>query len=591
MSRRGKGRRSGRRTNRRAKRSKRARGEPQTPAGAQLEEFSAAADETRVFHRGMLWVLVGAAVLKTLYLIETLRIPFYKDFLLLDSKHYKKTAEMIAAGDWLAGSEAYTLGPLYSYLLALLQGVAGGDTVAIFVMQQILGLASLWLTGWMARACFGARAGIAAAALMALYAPIALMELKVMASSATLFLGLSAAASLLRTREKQWRWRALLPGLLLGLTCLARPNTLLFCPVALLWLAWDGSGPRLEPRRLAAALIAGCGIALAIAPATLRNHAVEGEPILISSQGGITFYQANNPRSVGAFVSLPGFSGTQKTQSQESKALAEKEAGRPLSTAEVSSFWLRKGLRNMRERPGRALQLAAEKFSYWTGSQEFSTEYVLLTERRITRSLWLMPLPFAVLLGFGVAGVRARARNAAGSLLLALFVLVNLATVVLFYFSSRYRLPAVPFLCVFAGAGVAALVDRWRRPGPRRGFWGLTIPAFVVFVLSAIPWHPDYERQAANQFSNIGNEYFYIEHYEDALKSYHVALEHLESKAKLHHNIGVTYKVLGRWPEAVKAFERTLEIDPNHPNTRSHLEESRYRAGQARPDQRGQVSR
>ena len=34
-------------------------------------------------------------------------------------------------------------------------------------------------------------------------------------------------------------------------------------------------------------------------------------------------------------------------------------------------------------------------------------------------------------------------------------------------------------------------------------------------------------------------------------------------------------------------FERTIEIDPNHPKARSHLEESRYRAGQARPDQRG----
>jgi tetratricopeptide (TPR) repeat protein len=263
--------------------------------------------------------------------------------------------------------------------------------------------------------------------------------------------------------------------------------------------------------------------------------------------------------------------------------LAEKEAGRPLSTSEVSSFWFRKGLRNMRENPGRAVQLAAEKFSYWTGSQEFSTEYVLLTERKITRSLWLMPLPFAVLLGFGAAGLRARRRDASGALLVLLFVLLNLLTVMLFYFSSRYRLPAIPFLSVFAGAGIATLAERWSRTTGERGFWQLAVPAVIVFVLSVIPWHPDYERQAANQFYNMGNEYFYVERYDDALASYDRALVHLDAKAKIHHNIGITYKVLGRWPEAVQAFERVIALDPNHPSARAHLDESRYKAAKPRP--------
>jgi len=207
----------------------------------------------------------------------------------------------------------------------------------------------------------------------------------------------------------------------------------------------------------------------------------------------------------------------------------------------------------------------------------------LLTERKITRSLWLMPLPFAVLLGFGAAALGARRRNGAGALLVLLFVLVNLVTVMLFYFSSRYRLPAIPFLCVLAGAGIATLSERSSRPTRERGFWRLAIPAGVVFVLSVIPWHPDYERQAANQFYNLGNEYFYVERYEDALGSYRRALEQLDSKAKVHHNMGVTYKVLGRWPEAVEAFERVVAIEPDHPDARSHLQESRQKAARMRP--------
>ena len=76
---------------------------------------------------------------------------------------------------------------------------------------------------------------------------------------------------------------------------------------------------------------------------------------------------------------------------------------------------------------------------------------VLATERELSPALWLMPVPFGVLLALGVAGLRGRPREGTG--LLGLFVLANLGSVLIFYFSSRYRLPAVPFVCVFAGAG------------------------------------------------------------------------------------------------------------------------------------------
>ena len=72
---------------------------------------------------------------------------------------------------------------------------------------------------------------------------------------------------------------------------------------AALWLLWDGrrlgeEGRRLVAARLPAALILVAGVALAIAPATLRNYLVEGEIIPISSQAGITFYQGNNEKAL-----------------------------------------------------------------------------------------------------------------------------------------------------------------------------------------------------------------------------------------------------------------------------------------------------
>jgi len=529
------------------------------------------------FGRGMVYVLVGAAVLKAVVLLETLSIPLYKDFLLLDSKRYKAMAETIASGDWIAGTEAYSLGPLYAYFLAVLQMLFGGDTLVIYVVQQLLGLASLALTGWLGYRFFGVRAGIAGAVLMALYAPVAMMELKVMASTLAVFLALLGVVALVRVRESGGAAKSVLAGVILGAACLARPNTLLFCPVAVAWLAWPGASARgagvwLDRKRITVAAFAGVGILLGIAPATARNFYVEGEPILISSQGGITFYQANNPLSQGTYVAIPGFTGSQKTQSQESKAIAERETGHALTRSEVGRFWFRKGLRHILDDPLWALSLAAEKGAYWTGSQEFSTEYVLLTERRITRSLWLLPLPFAVLLGFAAIGVRAR-RFDVRAALIAAFIAVNLVSVMIFYFSSRYRLAAVPFLCVFGGAGVSLLVERYRANEALGRWLRLALPGVVVFGLSVIPWFPDYEMQAANQWFNMGNEYFYAKDYENAVRFYRRALRDLDGRAKVHHNLGITYKVLERWPEALREFDRVLEIDPSNEAVLPHREE------------------
>ena len=57
-------------------------------------------------------------------------------------------------------------------------------------------------------------------------------------------------------------------------------------------------------------------------------------------------------------------------------------------------------------------------------------------------------------MGLGLGGPDGR--------LLALFIASNAASVLIFYFSSRYRLPAVPFVAAFAGCGLVELLARFR---------------------------------------------------------------------------------------------------------------------------------
>jgi len=543
------------------------------------------AEENKLFWKGMAFVLPGALLLRTFYLLQTLSIPLYKDFLLLDSEQYKAMGEKIAGGDWIAGTEAYSLAPLYSYFLAALQSLVGTGNVNVFITQQGLGLLSILLTGLIARACFGARAAIAASALIALYAPMALLELKLMASSLALILSLASILLLLRARERRSLVFSLLAGLVLGLTCLARPNTLLFCPFAAFWLMWDGkawseAGRRLEWGRVPSVVLLTLGVLLAISPVTLRNYHLEKELILISSQGGIAFYQANNERSQGTYTKPPGFTGNAASQSSEEKTLAEKEMGHELTRKEVSRFWFGKGLDFISHNPGKALGLVGKKCIRWLGSQELSTEYVLLIERRMTWTLWLMPIPFGLLLALAVAGLRRSGGGDARHALLYLFIFSNFFSMLIFFVSSRYRLPAVPILCAIAGAGLMEIFARYQNPRTKDKLLSWAIPCLAVLLLSIIPWHKGYKTQAYNQYYNLGNSYYDRGRYGQAADYYRTALEELDWKWQLHYNLGNTYRRLEDWDNAVIQYGRVVEIKPGFARAKQRLEAAKKKAAE-----------
>jgi tetratricopeptide (TPR) repeat protein len=240
----------------------------------------------------------------------------------------------------------------------------------------------------------------------------------------------------------------------------------------------------------------------------------------------------------------------------------------------VGAYWFGEGLRYLRESPGRALALAGRKAIYWCGNQEISTEYLLPTERRLLPLLWLAPLPFGILLALAIAGARAAGRAQARHVLLYLLILANLATVIAFFFSSRLRLPAVPFVCVLAGAGLSAIAARAGGRGRRAGLAVWLLPSCAVLLASLLPPAGPYRVASANQHFNIGVVHYEAARYEAAAASYSEALRDLDWKWEVHYNLGQAYRRMGRWEEAAVEFQRVVDREPGHPRARRHLEEA-----------------
>jgi tetratricopeptide (TPR) repeat protein len=332
---------------------------------------------------------------------------------------------------------------------------------------------------------------------------------------------------------------------------------------------------QVEPRDLALTALLTLTTLATIAPATLHNHRASGERILISSQGGLTFYHANNPRAVGSYSAAEGFSGHPARLEQEARRMAEAERGRGLTRSEISQFFYEKGASYLLEHPMDGALLIGRKALHWIANAELATEYVVAMEREYTPTLWGFFVPFAVILALAVAGLLLAPRATPDLALLLAMVAVNLATLLAFYVVSRYRLAALPSLAVLAGLGVARLhagmtAMPTRAPARRAAFVG-----FAVLVVSLLPSHDVLSNQIAAEHYNVGNVQFARGEYAAAAGFYERALERMDDEWTAHFNLGLAHARLEAWDPAIAAFERVVELAPDNPVATGALREAR----------------
>src|SRR6185369_4133285 len=285
--------------------------------------------------------------------------PFFGQ-LAMDSQEYDRWAQAIAGGDWL-GSQVFFQAPLYPYLLALVYTLLGRSLDAVYLLQIATAVAGVWALWRAGRALGNEPAGLVAAALAAVYGPFLFYDVQLLKESpavtVTCFLLWALAAR---------RWLA--AGLLLGVLALLRENALLLVPF-LLPLAWqrDSSieaGARGFAKRGGLLVI---GLLLPLAPVALRNGLVGGDYLPTTSQGGVNFWIGNNPQADGAYRPIVPGKQIPALERQEPARLAEQELGRRLTAAEVSSFWLRRGLAWAAAHPGDFVRLQIRKLGmFWS---------------------------------------------------------------------------------------------------------------------------------------------------------------------------------------------------------------------------------
>ena len=366
-----------------------------------------------------------------------------------DSRIHMAIVQSLLAGhgfQWNGAPTAATP-PLYVFLLAGLYGLFH-NPAAVRLMQAGLGaLGCVIFYGTLRRLCDDVTAA-AAAALLAVYPLMAYLAGLHLTENLFLFLLLLVLWQAASVVERPTVRRAAWLGALVGLAALTRAVFLVFLPFLIVWTAgvWGFRGP-IGYRVFGVALV--CAAAV-IAPWTVRNYAVLGAVIPVQGNGGVVFWAGNNPAADGG-LTWPG-PGTWTDGPLPDDG---RYGWRGVGQAEENRRYLRASGAWISAHPGDYLALLGHKIVRLYGL----TRSAAGKDLRVPAVVSAFQAFFLAAAAAGLALARRRWR--ALWMFVVMIVFTNLIALA-FSGSTRYSVPMIPSLALYAGVALAS-ATAWAR--------------------------------------------------------------------------------------------------------------------------------
>ena len=455
------------------------------------------------------WIFFfGGIVLRAIYVFSLRSTPFFAPLSnKLDDGVYDSMAQAISQGNWLADLpfSAYRI-PLYPYFLGVIYKFFGRDLLAVHVLQSLIGaFTPLLVYGVLDLAFQKKRTALIGAGIAAFYIPFVFYENLLLGETLSIFLNLLGVWLVLRSLDDAPQRTPLvtlfLAGVVLGASALVRPNVIvgLVFTVAFIFYVFF-KARKSAGTALSAALVFIFAIALALAPNVWRNYRLHKDFVPLSAVGGINLYIGNNPEADGKFRLVKGIGTSLDEMLANSEAIASEKIGRSLKPSEASSYWSREALHYAVSSPGDFIRLIARKKFYFLNHYEFPDILNLYFTARFISILSLGFYQYGLVVVLGLYGlVAAWKRRNAAYFFLGGFLAAYAASVVLFFITARYRLPAVPFFIAFAAVGADEIWSaRERRDGK-----ALMKAAAVIMLASFLVFRPVEKVNFATNYNSL----------------------------------------------------------------------------------------
>lgn len=357
---------------------------------------------------------------------------------------------------WWGSEKTFTREPAYPYFLALVRLVAGSSLLGVLGIQLLLGALQPLVLFALGRRVAGERAGLLAALVGAIYGPFVFFEGTLLRDWMPPILDPLVILAILRARDGDRTRDWILAGVLFAICVLVRSSMLLFLPLALAWILWEGKGARSLP------LLA--GFAIGFAPLVARNLAVGAPAFAVTNRAPEAIVESNAVDAVPIGMPVP----------RSMPAILEQARGRALRAAVLT----------VEQYEGRPLDFLRVQFLKLWGAfdpREFPDNLDYEYGRAVSPVLRFAP-GFAIVGLFGVAGLVFFLRRGGAHRLVTLYVLSALGAQLVTVVVGRYRLGTVAALIAVGAAYAVACCERTRGLRPL-----LLLPVLAIGYLVLRP--------------------------------------------------------------------------------------------------------
>lgn len=340
--------------------------------------------------------------------------------------------------------------PGTSLLYAAVYGLFGKSFSNIVALNVVLSCALLVTTFRVARRFYGNKVAIASAWVLALW-PTLVMFTTILASELPFLLLTIGALDAWSMPGRSWLLKGIGAGALLGAAALVRPFALALPIVFAASFCLSGppsKGKTLTQLKMALACV--LTMACVIAPWTWRNYRLYGEPVLISTNGGITLWMGNSEGSNGDYRDIP----------ERLRGLNDNEQSRILG-AEAKAYILAHPLSFATQTLRKVVQLYSNESIGVTwnadGIQQRYGSAAVTILKRFTQLSWAL---IFILAGLGVFSlIRRQGWRALVSPIVSSVAFYTLVHGVIVS-QDRYHLAFASQLAILAGVGILLLLRK-----------------------------------------------------------------------------------------------------------------------------------
>ncbi len=329
--------------------------------------------------------------------------------------------------------------PLYPLFLSGVHLLFGDSYLIVRIIQALIGTASVFLIYLLGREVFSGKVGLIAAFLSAFYPFFIFFTGLLLTETLFIFLLLSLIYLLQRTVATKKINYVIGAGLIAGLSILIKPLIAYFLPfVFLVFFITYRNKKEIVGYGFLIVIFA----AAVLSPWVIRNYQRFDKFIPLTTGGGITLYESNNPRATGG----PGYENITWPE----------EMGK-MNEVELDEYFQRKAIEFMVNNPKRTIQLAWIKFRrFWNvvpNVKEYSSRKYKLVSI----------FSYGPILLFAIGGIILTAKRWREVILLYLPILFFVLVHLIILGSIRYRVPIMPFVIILAAYALPLSVGWVRR--------------------------------------------------------------------------------------------------------------------------------